>query len=168
MSVQSSPINQRFVILLQCLSEVWYEVHCFFAQNPASFMNDYLVKKRVDLHMYRYKIQMHSDSVCHCKHGSGDLFALLWKELWLWWVHLNYEDASMVIADQAEPPAQCFRAAQLFWKKRLSWTTICKIWNKKVIHNDIMLITRMLGWLRIKQSSALEPPAKCSRAAQLL
>ena len=117
MSVQSSPINQRFVILLQCLSEVWSEVHCFFAQNPASFMNNYLVKKPVDLHMYRYKIQMHSDSVCHCKHGSGDVFALLWKELWWWWVHLNSEDASMVIMDQAEPPTQYFRVAQLLWKK---------------------------------------------------
>ena len=60
-------------------------------------------------------------------------------------MHLNYEDASIVIADQAEPPTQYFRAAQLLWK-RLSGVTICKIWNKKVIHNDVMLITRMLGW----------------------
>ena len=57
MSVQSSPINQRFVILLPCLSEI-SEVYCFFAQNPTSFMNDYLVKKRVDLHMYLYEIQI--------------------------------------------------------------------------------------------------------------
>ena len=58
MSVQSSPINQRFVILLQCLSEVLSEVHCFFAQNPASFMNDYLVTKPVYLHTYLYQIQI--------------------------------------------------------------------------------------------------------------
>ena len=32
-------------------------------------------------------------------------------------MHLNYEDASIVIADQAEPPTQYFRAAQLLWKK---------------------------------------------------
>ena len=79
-------------------------------------MNDYLVKKRVDLHMYLYEIQILVQLVI-VNSGSGDVFALLWKELWWWWVHLNYEDASMLIADLAEPPAQCFRAAQLLWKK---------------------------------------------------
>ena len=30
----------------------------FFGQNPASFMNDYLAKKPVDMHMYLYQIQI--------------------------------------------------------------------------------------------------------------
>ena len=30
----------------------------FFCPNPASFMNDYLVKKPVDLHRYLYQIQI--------------------------------------------------------------------------------------------------------------
>ena len=51
------PYQPALLILLQCLSEI-SEVHCFFAQNPASFMNDYLVKKPVDLHMYLYQIQI--------------------------------------------------------------------------------------------------------------
>ena len=134
----------------------------------SGFLNEWLIGEEACRFAHVSLSNSDTSTVCHCKHGSGDVSALHWKELWWWWEHLNYEDASMLIADLAEPPSQCFRAAQLLWKKRLYGTTICKICNKKVIHNDVMLITRMLGWLRIKQSSALEPPAQCFRAAQLL
>ena len=162
MSVQSSPINQRFVILLQCLWKVWYEVHCFFC-TKSGFLHEWLFGEKVCRFAHVSLSNSDTSTVCHCKHGSGYVFALLWKELWWWWVHLNYEDASMLIADLAEPPVPPVQLSALephsCCEKRLSGRTICKICNKKVIHNDIMLITRMLGWFRIKQSSALEPPA---------
>ena len=83
----------------------------------SGFLHEWLFGEKASRFAHVSLSNSDTSTVCHCKHGSGYVFALLWKELWWWWVHLNYEDASMLIADLAEPFAQCFRAAQLLWKK---------------------------------------------------